>query len=164
MTDIVSQGKRSSMMAGIKGKNTRPEIAIRKELHIRGYRYKLHSKELPGKPDLVFPKFRTVVFVHGCFWHKHNCHLFKWPSTRRDFWVEKINSNARRDETHKLQLFANRWKIVIIWECAIKGKSRVPLPEIADLTIAALHNHDSHFTEIAGDQNPCPNFRNTLQE
>ena len=162
MADVVTQEKRSAMMAGIKGKNTRLEIAIRKELHGRGYRYRLHSKDLPGKPDLVFPKYKTVVFVHGCFWHKHGCHLFKWPSTRPTFWEEKINGNARRDETNKLQLLAKGWKIVIIWECAVKGKNKLALSEVADLTITAFHNGDTNFTEITGYQNLCPDFRNTL--
>lgn len=164
MADVVTKEKRSAMMAGIKGKNTRPEIAIRTELHRRGYRYRLYSKSLPGKPDLVFPKYRTVVFVHGCFWHKHDCHLFKWPSTRRDFWREKIDGNARRDEIHKTQLLAKGWKIVIIWECAVKGKNKMPLSDVADLTAMALNDTTTIFNEISGYQNPCPDSHNTLPE
>lgn len=149
-------------MAGIKGKNTRPEIAIRKVLHERGYRYRLHAKNLPGKPDLVFAKYRTVVFVHGCFWHKHGCHLFKWPSTRREFWEGKINGNSQRDATQKLQLLEKGWRIVIIWECAVKGKHRLPLSDIVDLTIDAFHSKATNFTEITGYQDPCPDFHNIL--
>jgi DNA mismatch endonuclease (patch repair protein) len=163
MADVVTKEKRSSMMAGIKGKNTRPEISIRKELYGRGYRYKLHSKDLPGKPDLVFPKYKAVVFVHGCFWHRHKCHLFKWPSTRLDFWEDKINGNAHRDEEHKHQLLAMGWKIIIVWECAVKGKSRQSLPKVADLIISAL-NSSTNFTEITGYQNTCPDYHNILPE
>jgi DNA mismatch endonuclease (patch repair protein) len=150
MTDVVTKEKRSAMMAGIKGKNTQPEIAIRKALHRRGYRYRLHAKDLPGKPDLVFPKYKTVIFVHGCFWHRHDCHLFKWPSTRREFWEEKITGNANRDILHKTRLIEAGWKIVIIWECAMKGKHSFPLDKVAVLTIAALHGQPAIITEIAG--------------
>jgi DNA mismatch endonuclease (patch repair protein) len=150
MADVVTKEKRSAMMAGIKGKNTRPEIAIRKALHERGFRYRLHAKDLPGKPDLVFPKYRTVIFVHGCFWHRHNCHLFKWPSTRREFWEEKITGNANRDILHRTRLVEAGWKIAIIWKCAIKGRHRLPLGKVADLTIAALHCQPATITEIAG--------------
>lgn len=148
MADVVTKEKRSAMMAGIKGKNTQPEIAIRKALYGKGYRYRLHAKDLPGKPDLVFPKYRTVIFVHGCFWHRHNCHLFKWPSTRREFWEEKITGNANRDILHRTRLVEAGWKIVIIWECAMKGKHRLPLEEILDSTVVALHDKASNFLEI----------------
>lgn len=90
MADVVTPEKRSKMMSGIQGKNTKPELTIRKGLHALGFRYRLHGKTLPGKPDLVFPKYKAVIFIHGCFWHAHHCHLFKWPSTRVDFWQEKI--------------------------------------------------------------------------
>lgn len=150
MADIVAPEKRSAMMAGIKGKNTRPEVAIRKALHAKGFRYKLHEKDLPGKPDLVLPKYKTVVFVHGCFWHRHHCHLFKWPSTRRDFWEEKINGNAVRDEIQKQQLLAMGWKIVIVWECALKGKQKINLPELISSIVQTIENKDAaSFIEIA---------------
>lgn len=151
-------------MSGIKGKNTRPEIAIRKELHKRGYRYKLHTKDLPGKPDLVLPKYRTVIFVHGCFWHKHHCHLFKMPSTRRDFWENKINGNIGRDEIQKEQLLAKGWKIVIIWECAVKGKTRLTISQVADLAAAALNDDTTNFIQITGQENQCPDYLNILPE
>lgn len=151
MADVVTREKRSEMMAGIKGKNTRPEILIRKALHARGFRYKLHGKKLPGKPDLVLPKYKTVVFVHGCFWHKHHCHLFKWPSTRRDFWEDKINGNAVRDEIQKQQLLAMGWKIIIVWECALKGKQKINLPELISAIVQTIENKDAvSFIEIAG--------------
>ncbi len=164
MADVVTPEKRSLMMAGIKGKNTRPEVAIRKELHKRGYRYKLHSKDLPGKPDLVFPKYKTVVFVHGCFWHRHHCHLFKIPSTRRDFWEEKINGNVLRDEIQKGQLLEKGWKIIVIWECAVKGKTRLTIPQVAMLTISALNDNTTSFIQITGQDTQCQNLHNILQE
>jgi DNA mismatch endonuclease (patch repair protein) len=116
--DKVSSEKRSIMMAGIKGKNTRGEIAIRKGLHKLGFRYQLHRKDLPGKPDLVFPKHHAVIFANGCFWHAHGCHIFKWPSTRAEFWKEKISANKIRDERNTQACIAMGWKVLVIWECA----------------------------------------------
>ncbi len=114
------------MMAGIKGKDTKPELQIRHALHKRGFRYRLHVKGLPGRPDLVFPKYRAVVQVHGCFWHKHECHMFKWPKTRIDFWQEKINANAARDRQSDCRLAELGWRVLTVWECALKGKTRKP--------------------------------------
>ncbi|UAA40708.1 DNA mismatch endonuclease Vsr [Paraneptunicella aestuarii] len=120
------------MMSGIKSKNTRPEILIRKQLHRMGYRYKLHDKSFPGKPDLVFPKYRAVVFVHGCFWHQHHCHLFKWPKTRPEFWRKKIQGNVIYDEKVKEQLLGMGWRVCVVWECAVKGKSEDKIKEVAE--------------------------------
>ncbi len=125
MADIVSKKKRSEMMAGIRGKNTRPELLIRKGLHARGFRFRLHDKKLPGKPDLVLPKYRAVIFVNGCFWHKHDCHLFKWPKTRADFWRTKIEGNVANDLKAAHLLEQKGWRILTIWECALKGKTRL---------------------------------------
>ena len=134
MTDVVDKKTRSRMMSGIRGKNTRPELIIRKALYSRGFRYKLHDKKLPGKPDLVFPEYYSVMFIHGCFWHGHNCHLFKWPSTHPKFWQIKINRNREVDERNYKQLNKDGWYILTIWECGLKGKSRKPLPEIIERT------------------------------
>ena len=123
--DVVGKEKRSQMMSNIKGKDTKPEIFVRKALHKRGFRYKLHDKQLPGKPDLVFPKYRAVIQVQGCFWHRHDCHLFKWPSTRKEFWREKIEGNVVRDHANLEKLRAAGWKAMIIWECALKGKTKL---------------------------------------
>lgn len=132
MPDIVSSEKRSQMMAGIKGKNTRPELLIRSLLHKSGLRYKLHENTLPGKPDMVFPKYRAAIFIHGCFWHGHDCHLFKIPSTNREFWLTKINGNRERDQRDIEKLTALGWRIMIIWECAVKGKTRLEPQKIAE--------------------------------
>ena len=126
MVDVVSQETRSRMMAGITGKDTRPEVLIRQGLHARGFRFRLHQQDLPGKPDLVFASRRSVIFVNGCFWHGHGCHLFKWPSTRREWWRDKINGTRRRDRRAIRELTADDWRVLTIWECALKGKTRRP--------------------------------------
>ncbi len=112
-------------MAAIKGRHTKPELLIRKALHAAGLRYRLHAKHLPGKPDLVFPRHRAVIFVHGCFWHEHDCHLFKWPTTRTDFWREKIGRNVVNDERAVRILLESGWRVALVWECALKGRTRL---------------------------------------
>lgn len=125
MADVVDAATRSRMMAGIRSKNTRPEMIIRRALHARGFRYSLHSKDLPGKPDIVMPKWRVVLFVHGCFWHMHGCSLSQLPQGNADFWSRKLFANLRRDEVVKRQLTDSGWRIATIWECATKGKKAV---------------------------------------
>ena len=132
MADIVSRETRSRMMSGIRGKNTKPERQVRSELHRRGFRFRLHQSKLPGKPDLVLPKYKAVIFVHGCFWHGHNCHLFKWPKTRPNFWRQKIERNRAVDERAKMELERSQWRILVIWECALKGKSRLGAEAVAE--------------------------------
>ena len=119
-------------MSGIRGKDTIPELLIRKALFAKGFRYRLHDRRLPGKPDLVFPKYDAVIFIHGCFWHGHDCHLFKWPSTRPEFWKNKINRNREVDERNYKKIKEDGWRILTIWECAIKGKTRLSLEKIVD--------------------------------
>ena len=126
------------MMSGISGKNTKPEMLIRKGLHRRGFRYRLHKSDLPGKPDLVFPKYKAIILINGCFWHQHDCHLFKWPSTREEFWRKKILGNKARDERN-LKIYSELgWKVLVIWECAIKGKTRRPLSEVIETAVEWL--------------------------
>lgn len=117
MVDIVSPEVRSRMMSGIKGKNTRPEIVVRQAAHRMGLRFRIHRKDLPGKPDLVFPKHRTVVFVQGCFWHRHDCRLAAVPKTRPEFWEAKLKANVDRDLRNRTQLELLGWKVIEIWEC-----------------------------------------------
>src|ERR1700685_829962 len=112
------------MMAGIKGINTRPEMLVRLGLHGRGFRYRLHSSDLPGKPDIVLPRYGAVIFVHGCFWHAHACHLFRWPASRPDFWKQKISRNHARDKEVRKTLADAGWRVLVIWECALKGRER----------------------------------------
>lgn len=118
-------------MSGIRGKNTKPELLIRKALHARGFRYRLHC-DLPGKPDICLPKHRAVIFVHGCFWHGHGCHLFKWPSTRPEFWREKIRRNSEVDAAAETRLLADGWRVAVVWECALKGRERLAFDSVVD--------------------------------
>lgn len=111
-------------MSGIRGKNTKPELWIRSALHRHGFRYRLHDKRLPGKPDMVLSGRQAVIFIHGCFWHGHDCHLFKWPSTRPEWWRKKIESNRARDVGVKAMLKELGWRQCHVWECALKGKFR----------------------------------------
>lgn len=122
MTDIVDQKTRSRMMSGIRSKNTTPELLVRRFLHAQGFRFRIHRKDLPGKPDIVLPKYRAVLFVHGCFWHGHQCRLFRIPQTRTEFWTEKIESNIRRDRLAIESLNSSGWRVGVIWECALKGR------------------------------------------
>ena len=118
MVDVVDKATRSRMMSGIKGKNTKPELIVRRYLHGRGLRYQLHVKRLPGTPDMVFPRYRAVVFVHGCFWHQHlGCRYATIPKTRQEFWVEKLTANRRRDLANEKRLEALGWRVLTIWEC-----------------------------------------------
>lgn len=111
-------------MSGIRSKNTGPEMIIRRALHARGFRYRLHVTSLPGKPDLVLPRYRCVVMVHGCFWHGHDCHLFKLPRTRVDFWLAKINRNRERDIEVREALTALGWRVLEVWECEIRASKK----------------------------------------
>ncbi|MCW8952195.1 MAG: very short patch repair endonuclease [Rhodospirillales bacterium] len=149
MADVVSREVRSRMMSGIRGADTRPEMIIRQGLHRRGFRYRLHSRKLPGKPDLVFPKYTAVIFVNGCFWHGHDCHLFKWPKTRADFWKNKISSNRSRDAAN-LEILRNRgWRTCIVWECALKGSSPEKLNDVMD-QVSWWLNNDAESLDIRG--------------
>lgn len=124
MADIVSPEKRSEMMAGIKGKNTKPELQIRSGIHKRGFRFRICDKRLPGKPDIVFRKYKAVVFVHGCFWHGHDCSLFRMPTSRTKFWQAKIEKNRINDERARNTLLSTNWRVLEIWECALRGKGK----------------------------------------
>jgi DNA mismatch endonuclease (patch repair protein) len=124
MVDVVDAATRSRMMSGIRGRNTKPEILIRSLLHRRGLRFRLDVRDLPGRPDIVLPRFRAVVFVHGCFWHGHGCPLFKWPQTRPDFWRDKIGRNRDNDRRAQDALLERGWRVAIVWECALRGANR----------------------------------------
>ena len=125
MVDVVSPEVRSRMMAGIRNRNTKPELLLRRLLHKKGFRYRLHSGSVPGHPDMVFPKHGAVLFAHGCFWHGHHCHLFRWPTTRSEFWKEKIGRNRARDVIVRRQLKKSGWRVLTVWECALKGRARI---------------------------------------
>ncbi|KPC52028.1 very short patch repair endonuclease [Amantichitinum ursilacus] len=126
MTDVVDAATRSRMMSGIRGKNTSPELILRHGLHARGLRYRLHVKTLPGKPDLVLPRHNAVVLIHGCFWHGHDCRYFKVPQTRTEFWMGKINQNRARDQRDIAALQTLGWRVLVVWECAVRAARRNP--------------------------------------
>jgi DNA mismatch endonuclease (patch repair protein) len=151
MADVVDSKTRSRMMSGIRSKNTKPELLIRKGLHARGFRFRLHDKLLPGKPDIVLPAYGAVIFVHGCFWHGHDCHLFKWPKTRRAFWRTKISRNQEKDAESYASLKEDGWYILTIWECALKGRTRRPLDQIMNVAEDWLLN-GLHDRQIIGVQ------------
>lgn len=123
MTDRLTPLQRSWNMSRIHSKNTRTELQVRSLIHSMGFRYRLHCRELPGKPDLVFPKYKTVVFVHGCFWHRHEgCKITTTPKSNTEFWEKKFLYNVARDADHRQQLLHMGWNIVVIWQCELKDK------------------------------------------
>lgn len=132
MVDVVDMATRSRMMSGIRGSNTLPERRLRSALHSRGLRFRLHARDLPGKPDIVFPRYRTVVFVHGCFWHRHkNCKYATTPATRQEFWSAKFDGNVARDRRNLAALKKAGWNAIVIWECDIKADVEVAASRVA---------------------------------
>lgn len=126
MVDVVDSETRSRMMSGIRGKDTKPELLIRSLLHRRGFRFRLHVKNMPGKPDLVLRRYGAVILIHGCFWHGHDCPAFKWPSSRVDFWRTKILRNQENDRKAKQRLAEMGWRVLTIWECAMRDRIKNP--------------------------------------
>jgi len=137
------------MMSGIRGKDTRPELIVRKALFRKGFRYSLGGSGLPGKPDLVFRRYRAVVFINGCFWHGHGCHLFRWPSSNQDFWKTKIDSNVCRDEVNITACLQTGYRVAVVWECALKGKYKQPLDETIE-KISDWLGGDTQMIEVRG--------------
>ena len=120
------------MMANIRSKDTKPELLLRKAMHARGFRFRLHDKRLPGSPDLVFPRYKAVVFVHGCFWHRHKgCRFATTPATRPDFWADKFQTNVERDKRHETALQAAGWRVATVWECEIRSSVEASADELA---------------------------------
>jgi DNA mismatch endonuclease (patch repair protein) len=148
MADVVDVATRSRMMSGIKSRDTKPEWIIRRGLHQRGFRYSLHVRQLPGRPDLVFAKHHAVVFIHGCFWHGHDCPLFRWPKTREDFWRAKIDGNRDRDIRAVEALIRQGWRVAIVWECALRGAGK-DSGAVVDQLAAWLQIHSQRF-EVRG--------------
>ena len=150
MVDHVKPEKRSQIMAAVKGKDTKPEFLIRRLLHAAGYRYRLHRKDLPGRPDMVLRKYNAIVFIHSCFWHGHGCKRSKnLPKTNTEFWKEKIEKNNRRD-TNNIQLLKSMgWRVCVIWECALKRQGRIDDEELVSRISAWLKGRDDYL-EIEG--------------
>jgi DNA mismatch endonuclease (patch repair protein) len=122
MADIVDVVTRSRMMSAIRSKNTTPELVVRRALHAQGFRFRIHERKLPGTPDLVLPRHRAAVFVSGCFWHGHDCSLFRLPKTRPEFWQKKIEANQTRDASVVRKLSVSGWRHATVWECALRGR------------------------------------------
>lgn len=150
MVDIVDAETRSRIMSKVRGKDTKPEMLIRKGLHARGFRYRLHCPEILGKPDLVLKRYRAVIFVHGCFWHGHDCHLFKIPATRPEFWRAKINRNRERDTKVGISILESGWRQLVVWECALRGRTRIDF-ETLMTRIGEWITGDGQKDQIAGD-------------
>ena len=151
MADVVTPEVRSRMMSGIRSKNTKPELILRRGLHALGFRFRLHDRKLPGKPDMVFLRYKAVIFTHGCFWHGHDCNLFKWPSTRPEFWQSKITRNQEKDREVRKALQSDNWRQCLVWECALKGRGRLPLELVFNNCANWLESMELHL-EIKGQR------------
>lgn len=147
--DPLTPEQRRLNMSRIRSKDTRPELLLRRALHAFGLRYRLHDAKLPGRPDLVFPARRAVVFVHGCFWHGHHCPLFRLPATRTEFWSEKIAKNKLRDAAAVTSLHSIGWRVLTVWECALRGRARRDLSDVAGETRNFLDGQ-SQSSEVKG--------------
>jgi DNA mismatch endonuclease (patch repair protein) len=152
MADVHDPGTRSRNMAAIKGKDTKPEVLLRKLLFSKGFRFRIHRKDLPGKPDIVLPRYHAAIFVQGCFWHGHTgCPMFRLPATRRDFWEAKITANQKRDQRSIAALREMGWRVLEVWECAFKGRGRRNHDELSDLVTNWILS-DTSFSQI--ERNP----------
>jgi DNA mismatch endonuclease, patch repair protein len=150
MTDILTPEQRRLNMSRIRGRDTKPEMLIRRGLHSRGLRYRLHDRSLPGRPDLVFPKYRTAVFVHGCFWHEHGCLLSKVPRTREEFWRDKLTRNVIRDKLAIHRLRQEGWRVLVVWECAFRGSWALEVASVLDQAAEYVRNGSGDYLELAG--------------
>jgi DNA mismatch endonuclease, patch repair protein len=140
MTDVHSKQVRSYNMSRIRSKDTKPEMLVRRFLFSKGYRYRLHDKKLPGKPDLVLPKYKTVIFIHGCFWHSHeNCKYFVAPKTHTDWWLSKLDANKLNDKSAEMNLLSAGWNIILIWECELKKMNSERTLENLTIKLEAGH-------------------------
>ncbi len=150
MTDTVSPEKRSQVMARVGSKDTKPELMIRRGLHALGFRYRLHVKTLPGKPDMVFPRFKSVIQINGCFWHGHACPLCRMPSANAEYWQGKVARNQARDIANCRLLVEAGWRVLTIWECALRGKHSLDLEQVLALAAAWLRSSEP-VCEITGE-------------
>ncbi|GAB2605052.1 VSPR family DNA mismatch endonuclease [Ramlibacter solisilvae] len=146
MPDVHNTEVRSRNMRAIRSKDTAPERAVRKALHAAGFRYRLQSKRLPGRPDLTLTRYRAVVFVHGCFWHQHDCPTFKMPRERRDFWRAKLEANVARDAKTLESLQKLGWRVAVVWECALRGRDRLPMEDVTSTLANWLRGHELTLT------------------
>ena len=150
MTDVLTPAQRRLNMSRIRGQDTKPEMLVRKGLHARGLRFRLHDRKLPGCPDLVFQRYRAAVFIHGCFWHGHGCALSKIPATRQEFWLKKLGDNVDRDQRAIESLSARGWRVLIVWECALRGPGRGNKGEVIDAVASGICSGAGRLLEYAG--------------
>lgn len=150
MADVHTPEQRSFNMSRIRGRDTKPELLLRRGLHARGFRFRLHRRDLPGRPDLVFPSRRAAIFVHGCFWHGHDCPMCRMPATRPAFWRAKIEGNRLRDRKAVAALTAAGWRALIVWECALRGPARQPEDEVL-ARCGQFLNSEFPQAELTGD-------------
>jgi DNA mismatch endonuclease (patch repair protein) len=152
MADIVNKETRSKMMSAVRGKNTRFETEIRRRLFAQGFRYRLHTKDLPGKPDMVFPKYSAVIFVHGCFWHSHGCARSTIPENRREWWRKKLQDNKERDAKVQAELRNNGLRVLIVWECSVRrtGINREDALDRVCTRAGKFLRSKRNFLEISG--------------
>lgn len=150
MTDTVDKETRSRMMSSVRAKNTKVELEIRRRLFAMGFRYRLHRNGLPGTPDMVFPKYHSAVFIHGCFWHYHGCHLSSIPETRRAWWKAKLEETARRDSAAAAELQTLGWRVLTIWECGFRkpGTNRMEALDAISRQTADFLNSEQRLLEI----------------
>ena len=152
MADVLSAEERSRLMSRIRGRDTGPEMIVRRGLHALGLRFRLQDRKLPGRPDLVLPKYRTAVFVHGCFWHAHGCTLSKVPATRVEFWKRKLDANVARDRAAARALRDAGWRVLLVWECAFRGPGRLGEGEALRDAAAFIRSTDSLQYSVEGRQ------------
>lgn len=151
--DTVDRATRSRVMAQIRSRNTKPELSIRRGLHARGFRYRLHAPDLPGRPDIVLPRYRAVILVHGCFWHGHDCALFRRPKSNASYWETKANRNRQRDADVRDALAQSGWRCLTVWECALRGATKIPTE--------TLHNAIAHWIKSSSPAAHCSGKPNT---
>jgi len=153
MTDILTPAQRSEVMSRIRGRDTKPEMTVRRTLHGLGFRYRLHRRDLPGKPDIVLTRWKTVVQVNGCFFHGHACPAFRLPSSNREFWQEKIRRNQARDEVTAEALRRQGWRVVTVWECALRGPRKIGPGRLADILASVIQGHEI-MSALVGEPAP----------
>jgi len=150
MVDVLTAEQRSFNMSRIRGRDTKPELTLRQGLHALGFRFRLHRRDLPGRPDLVFVSRRAVIFAHGCFWHGHDCAMCRLPATRPEFWTAKIADNRTRDRQAEGKLRAAGWRVLIVWECALRGPARLPRNDVLTDCAVFLRSNQHLRCDIQG--------------
>lgn len=148
--DVHTPEQRSFNMSKIRGKDTRPEMLVRRWLWANGYRYRLHRKDLPGRPDIVLSKYKAVIFVHGCFWHRHGCQFTTTPESNREFWLAKFSKNVSRDKRNISALLEQSWRVMVIWECSFQGKNAIS--ELLAEQITNFLNSEMRFAETGSQK------------